>query len=298
MLKIIPVILLLSFNLFVIPEKTSYANEPEGKPSGQEKLHYIHEPKENPYRVGIDDVLDISVLGYDNLKTVSAVTTDGSISFPYIGTVHVKGMSVSDIEKEISKRLASGYIKYPVVSVSLINSKSVKFFVYGEVKNPGKFILEDNMTVLKALSAAGGITPDGIYGAIRLKRKQENRNEYREISIDLKNIKEGVHNGDMPINPEDIIIIERNKSFFVYGEVSKPGKFTLEDGTTVLKAISIAGGFTKYGSPYRVKILRSVPGKMGYEDIRIDIKGAVRGQDGKDIYLEPEDIVVASEGIL
>ncbi len=282
MLKSIFMITLISFNVFIMSERLGYADE----------------SKENPYKVGIDDVLDISVLGYDNLKTVSAVTTDGSISFPYIGTVYVKGLSVSDIEKEISKRLANGYIKYPVVSVSLMNSKSVKFFVYGEVKNPGKFSLEDNMTVLKAISAAGGITPDGLYGNIKLKRKKNDKNEYEEITIDLKNTKEGITNSDMPIQPDDILIIERNKNFFVYGEVSRPGKFTLEYGTTVLKAISLAGGFTKYGSPYRVKILRTVPGKMGYEDIKIDIKGAVRGLDGKDIRIEPEDIVVASEGVL
>lgn len=298
MLKSIFVILLMPFNLLLMSEMISYANELEKNPLAPEKMHYAYEPRENPYRVGIDDVLDISVLGYDNLKTVSAVTTDGSISFPYIGAVYVKGLSVSDIEKEISKRLANGYIKYPVVSVSLINSKSVKFFIYGEVKNPGKYILEDNMTVLKAISAAGGITPEGIYGAIKLKRKQKDINEYKEIGIDLKNVEEGIINGDMPIEPEDILVIDRNNSFFVYGEVSKPGKFTLEDGTTVLKAISIAGGFTKYGSPYRVKILRPIQGKKGYEDIKIDIKGAVRGQAGKDIYLEAEDIVVASEGIL
>lgn len=261
-------------------------------------LCYADEPKEQEYTVSTDDVLNINVLGHDDLKTVAIVTADGSISFPYIGTVYVKGMSLSEIEKEIAKRLASGYIKYPVVSVTLSTSKSMKFFVFGEVKNPGRYALEDSMTVLKAISAAGGITPEGFYGDVKVRRRQKNKREYKEINIDLKNTKEGGMNGDMPIEPEDIVVVERSKSFFVYGEVLKPGKFTLEEGTTVLKAISLAGGFAKYGSLDRVKILRTIPGKAEYASIKVDMKGAVSGQVGKDIRLEPEDIVVVLEGIL
>lgn len=261
-------------------------------------LCYADEPGEQEYTISADDVLNINVLGHDNLKTVAIVTADGSISFPYIGTIYVKGMSLSEIEKEIAKRLASGYIKYPVVSVTLSTSKSRKFFVFGEVKNPGKYTLEDNMTVLKAISAAGGITPEGFYGDVKVRRRQKNKQEYKEISIDLKGINEGMMSGDMPVEPEDILIIERSKSFFVYGEVLKPGKFTLEEGTTVLKAISLAGGFAKYGSLDRVKILRTIPGKAEYANIKVDMKGAVSGQHGKDIRLEPEDIVVVLEGIL
>lgn len=254
------------------------------------------EPMEQ-YTVGVDDILYIMVQGHDNLKTTVPVTSDGAISFPYVGIVSVKGMSLSEIEKELTKKLSS-YIKYPVVSVSLSTSKSMKFFVYGEVKSPGRFILEDNMTVLKAISTAGGITPEGLYGSIKLRRKQKDAQEYKEFSLDLKNTKESSMNSDMHIEAEDILVIERSKNFFVYGEVMKPGKFTLEDNMTVLRAISMAGGFAKYGSPDKVKILRIVPGKVGYESIRVDVKGAVSGQAGKDIRLEPDDIVVASEGIL
>jgi polysaccharide export outer membrane protein len=67
---------------------------------------------------------------------------------------------------------------------------------------------------------------------------------------------------------------------------------------TVLKAISIAGGFAKFGSPDRVKILRTVPGKVGYENIKVDIKSAVKGEVGKDIGLQSGDIITVLEGIL
>lgn len=260
------------------------------------KPNHADEPREQ-YTVGVDDVLYISVQGHDNLKTTSPVTSDGYISFPYTGVVYVKGLTLPEIEKELTKRLSS-YIKYPVVSVTLSTSKSMKYFVYGEVKNSGRYVLEDDTTVIKAISAAGGITPDGLFGSIKLRRKQKDKNEYKEINIDLKNTNESSANCDMLIETEDILVVERSRNFFVYGEVMKPGKFTLEDNMTVLKAISLAGGFAKYGSPDRVKILRTTPGKAGQESIKVDIKGAMGGQGGKDIRVEPDDIVIASEGML
>ncbi len=256
------------------------------------------ESNEQQYTVGLGDVIDINVLGHDELKTKAPVTSDGLISFPYIGSINVKGLSLSDIEKEISKRLSGSYIKYPVVSVTLTRYEAVIFFVYGEVKNPGKYILESNMTVLKAISTAGGITADGLYGKVKLRRKQKGGKEYKEITIDLKNTTESTMNCDMPIEDEDIVVVERSKDFFVYGEVMRPGKYTLVDNMTVLRAISVAGGFAKFGSPDRVKILRTVPGKVGYENIKVDIKGAVKGEVGKDIGLQSEDIVIVMEGIL
>ena len=282
MIRNIIVVLLISCSIFITSSLLCYADE----------------PKEQQYTVGLGDVLDINVLDHDELKTKAPVTSDGLISFPYIGSINVKGLSLSDIEKEITKRLSSSYIKYPVVSVTLTSYEAVKFFVYGEVRNPGRFVLESNMTVLKAISAAGGITPGGLYGKVKLRRKQKGGHEYKEINLDLKNTAESNKNCDMLIEDEDIVVVELSKDFFVYGEVARPGKYTLEDNMTVLKAISIAGGFAKFGSPDRVKILRTVPGKVGYENIKVDIKSAVKGEVGKDIGLQSGDIVTVLEGIL
>src|SRR4030067_704931 len=183
MFKSFFVVLFIFFSLFII-SKTNYADE-----------------SREQYTVNVDDVLQIIVQGHDNLKTTAPVTSDGAISFPYVGVIYVKGMTLSDIEKELTKSL-TGYIKYPVVSVSLSASKSMSYFVYGEVKNPGRFILEDDITVLKALSPAGGITSDGLYGSIKLRRKLKDKQEYEEFNIDLKNTKESNMNIDMHLEAE------------------------------------------------------------------------------------------------
>ena len=67
------------------------------------KPNHADEPREQ-YTVGVDDVLYISVQGHDNLKTTSPVTSDGYISFPYTGVVYVKGLTLPEIEKELTSR--------------------------------------------------------------------------------------------------------------------------------------------------------------------------------------------------
>ena len=89
----------------------------------------------------------------------------------------------------------------------------------------------------------------------------------------------------------------RSKKFFVYGEVVKPGTYQLDDNTTVLKAISMAGGFTKFGSSSRVKLLRPHEMRAGYDNIKVDIKAVMNGDSEADLLIHPGDMVVVSEGV-
>ena len=100
----------------------------------------LSDPSE--YRVGVDDVIDISVLKPEEILASVTVTPDGMISFPYIGTLRVQGMALHEVQDEITRRLSDGYLKYPVVSVALKESRSRKFFVYGEVIKPGGYPIE------------------------------------------------------------------------------------------------------------------------------------------------------------
>ena len=82
-----------------------------------------------------------------------------------------------------------------------------------------------------------------------------------------------------------------------YGEVTKPGTYRIAENTTVLRAISMAGGFTKFGSSSRVKVLRPKKKEAGYKTIKIDIKKVMNGNSDNDILLKAGDMVVVSEGV-
>ncbi|MCK5083942.1 MAG: SLBB domain-containing protein, partial [Candidatus Omnitrophica bacterium] len=89
----------------------------------------------------------------------------------------------------------------------------------------------------------------------------------------------------------------RSRRFFVYGEVMKPGTYAIAENTSVLRAISMAGGFSKFGSSSRVKVLRAKEEGAGYETMKIDIKKVMNGSSDDDILLKAGDMVVVSEGV-
>jgi len=159
------------------------------------------------YTVGIDDVLEISVLQPEKLITAVTVAPDGSIAFPYIGNVQVKGMTLNQIQDEIQAKLADGYMKYPVVLVSLRESRSRKFFVYGEVIRPGTYPIEENATVLKAISMAGGFTRFGSSSRVKVLRPKKNKPGYETIKVNIKAVMNGSSEADITLQPEDIVVV-------------------------------------------------------------------------------------------
>ncbi len=162
---------------------------------------------EGEYLVGVGDVMTVSVLQPEELMLSVTVSPDGSITFPYIGTVKVKGKTPAEVQEEIQSRLADGYMKYPVVSVALVESRSRKFFVYGEVMKPGVYFLDDNSTVLKAISMAGGFTKFGSSSKVKVLRMREDSPGYDTVSISIKNVMNGDSDADIILNPGDIVVI-------------------------------------------------------------------------------------------
>lgn len=159
------------------------------------------------YAIGIDDVLDIAVLQPEKLSAVATVAPDGTITFPYIGSVNLKGKTLARAQEEIQSRLADGYMKYPVVAVTLRESRSRKFFVYGEVVRPGSYALDESTTVLRAVSMAGGFTRFGSSSRVKVLRPHKDKPGYLTMKVDIKGIMSGSSSGDILLAPDDIVVI-------------------------------------------------------------------------------------------
>ncbi|MBI2095947.1 MAG: polysaccharide export protein [Candidatus Omnitrophica bacterium] len=158
------------------------------------------------YAVGVGDVLEISVLQPDQFITNVVVAPDGYITFPYLGNVKVKGMNLPDIKSEIERLLADGYIKYPLVTVYLKEARSKKYLVSGEVERPGSYPIEDNLTVLRAISIAGGFTKYGNAGRVKVLRPKEDGKGYELIKVNLKKVVNGDGQEDVFLKANDIIV--------------------------------------------------------------------------------------------
>jgi len=113
---------------------------------------------ESTYQIGPGDVLEISVWKDESLTRKLVVPPDGILSFPLIGDLDVKYLTVTDVRKAITKKL-SEYVPDATVSVILLNLNSLKAYVIGKVNKPGQYAITMETSVMQILSMAGGINP-------------------------------------------------------------------------------------------------------------------------------------------
>jgi polysaccharide export outer membrane protein len=161
----------------------------------------------NQYRVGVDDVMDIGILQPEQFLTTVTVTPDGYITFPYVGTLSVKGLTLAQVQELIVEKLSDGYMRYPVITVALKESRSRKFFVYGEVSKPGGYPMESQMTVLRAISTAGGFTKFGNTSRVKVLRPNVGAPGYEGINVNIKAVMSGNSTEDLLLAPGDMVVV-------------------------------------------------------------------------------------------
>jgi polysaccharide export outer membrane protein len=211
------------------------------------------------YIIGEGDVLRISVYGHNDLTTVERVSGAGMINFPLLGQVSVVGLTVSEISRKLSVLLEDGYVVSPQVAVFIEEFRSQKAVIMGEVIKPGLYELKGNTSFLELVSIAGGLTREAGSTAI-IKRKRSGQQEIG--TIDLTRLIEGGDTSvDVPVFDGDSIYVAKAGLVYVTGEVRRPDAYRYEKDTSVIKAITMAGGFTDKAAASKVKIIRKVDGK-------------------------------------
>jgi polysaccharide biosynthesis/export protein len=108
------------------------------------------------YRLGAGDKLHVQVLGAEELTGDYSVGDNGTVSSPLIGDVKAAGLTRSQLEREMERKLAQGYLKNPKVSVTILAYRP--FYIYGEVTKPGEYPYASGMRVMSAVATAGGYT--------------------------------------------------------------------------------------------------------------------------------------------
>jgi polysaccharide export outer membrane protein len=110
--------------------------------------------------VGPGDVFDVRVYGEEGLSGTYRIASDGTIDYPLLGTISVQGMSPTEVTRLIADGLVTGqFLKNPNVSVFVKEYTSKKISVFGQVNKPGTFQYVDGMSIVEAISIAGGFTP-------------------------------------------------------------------------------------------------------------------------------------------
>ncbi|MBT9538254.1 polysaccharide export protein EpsE [Thiobacillus sp.] len=210
---------------------------------------------DDDYRMGTGDVLRITVYGNPDLTTEARVGEDGGLTFPLIGAVKASGLTPSAVEKDIASRLSKGgFIVDPNVNLNIVQFRGQQISVLGRVNRPGKFTLEKVSRVTDALALASGISADGA-DAVTLVRTQDGKTEYRDIDL-VALFKQGGEASNVLVQDGDVLNVSRQPMFYIYGEVQRPGSFRLEQGMSVVQALSMGGGVNSRGTQRGILILR------------------------------------------
>jgi len=255
---------------------------------------FLNAPAES-YKIGPEDVLHVSIYNHPDLSNTLRVASDGVISFPLLGRINAAGYTVTEFERALEKQLGADFLVNPQVTVFIKEYKSRKIYILGEVKHPGIQELRGQTSLLEVISRAGGVKETSGKIAVISPPTSDKSVEFEPKKINLARLlDEGDTSLNIAVDEGFVILIPKANSFFVFGEVRSPGAFRLDKKTTVLQAITLAGGFTKIASPSRTKIIRVKEGKE--KTIYVDISDITkRSNKSADIYLEPDDMIIIPE---
>lgn len=158
------------------------------------------------YVIGSQDMLDISVWREPDFSRTVPVRPDGKISLPLLNDMQAAGLTPSQLAAELTKSL-NKFVTNPQVTIIVTQINSQRFYVLGEAARPGAYTLIPEMTILQALSNAGGFTPYANSKKIYLLREENGKQQkllfnYKDV-IGGKRTEQNIvlQNGDTIVVP-------------------------------------------------------------------------------------------------
>jgi polysaccharide biosynthesis/export protein VpsN len=135
--------------------------------------------------LGLGDVFEMRIVREDNLPTLFTVAPDGSVDLPYIKRVQVNGLEPQQIAELVRKKLIElDFLRDPIVSVSIKEYNSKRVEVLGEVQRAGSLRFEPGMTLLRAISLAGGFNQIANRAKVTLRRQSKGKTRAATINVE------------------------------------------------------------------------------------------------------------------
>ena len=157
------------------------------------------------YRIGPEDVLQVSVWNNEPISRTAPVRPDGKISLPLLNDVEAAGLTPMELRERLLGRLAE-YMPHPEVSVVVTEVRSFKVAVIGQVPKPDRFELRSAATVMDVLAMAGGFTEFAARSRIVVIRANGDKTE--RIPFDYDKVRSGDGGQDnFRLRPGDIVVV-------------------------------------------------------------------------------------------
>ena len=263
--------------------------------------------------LGPGDLVVVSVFLVTELSELSVrIPSNGQITLPLIGTLPAAGHTASELEDAIKARLQQRYMHDPQVTVFIKEHKSQQIAVFGAVKNGGVYPLVGRLHVTDALAMAGALNDDADHVVYLFRRAsapaQSPRNDQavaptgtREtgaaetmIPIDLESVITERNDLNLPLQSGDVIHVPRAGSYYVGGQVTRPGSFLLKAKTSMQQAVVGAGGVTKTADWDDVRVYRPRPDGQS-EVLKFSLNELEQGDGSQGIEVKTNDVIIVGQ---
>jgi polysaccharide export outer membrane protein len=213
---------------------------------------------EGVYRIGVGDVVGLSVYKNPDLGGDLTVGPDGMLNLPLVGPVQAKGRTENELADQIRRRLAEEVLVDPQVSVTVKTYQSQFVYVSGSVARSERIPLRAGMSVKDVLSDAGVALAPG--QEVLLTRAGSA--EPRTLSAEDMDAERAIAAQD-----GDVLTVQERRYVILHGEVKRPGKVVARPGITLLEAIVSAEGLTDWASKKDIRILRKGAAGAASEEV-------------------------------
>jgi polysaccharide export outer membrane protein len=233
------------------------------------------------------DSLEISVVGVPTITAVHPqVDAQGNVGLPFIGVVHVGGLTVVEMQALIASKYAEGqFILNPQINVQILTSPSQIISVTGEVKTPSVVPVLGPRKLLDLIAACGGFTPLASH-LVTISRRASTQTF--QVLLDPNPLDSTLTN--VPVYPGDTVIVPRAGQVYVMGSVKNQNYYALSSNTplTAMQAVTLAGGTNFEAGLSKARIIRTQGTTR--TAILLDLKRIYLGQEADPI-LQADDII-------
>jgi polysaccharide export outer membrane protein len=237
--------------------------------------------------IGGGDLLKVSIFGAPESDQEVRVDQAGNVSLSFIGSVHVAGLTNTEAQDLIAKKLvAGGFFAQPQVSVFEKEYATQGISVLGEVQHPGVYPILGTRRLFDVISLAGGTGPK----AGRLVSISHRDHPESPRSVMLSNDADESAKSNIEVFPGDTVVVSRAGVVYVVGDVHRPSGVIMDNGTnmTVLQAIAMAEGTNPTASLNKAKLIRTTP--TGRQEMPLALKDMLSSK-APDMRLQAEDII-------
>ena len=230
------------------------------------------------------DMVSIHVFGQTDYQPLIRIGTDGNIVLPLIGSLHLEGLTVTDAEQLIARKLIeAGIYRNPQVTLQITEGPTAVATVIGEAH--GIVPIVGARRLLDVLTSIGGL-PATASHVITIHRP----GQAEPIVVDLGSDPLHSQVADIPIFAGDTIIVSRIGVVYMIGAFKTPGVIALTPYTplTLMQATALSGGLSFEGKYNDLRLIRTIGGQRTV--VKLDVKQVLYGK-APDPILQPNDII-------